>query len=220
MQDRMIYQVEETREKILQVAEALFQEQGFFDTQMKDVAVQMGMSRHTLYRYFRDKADLGHAILVKIFAKLSAQIEKQLEEDLEQRAGPGASVTAREQLVICLTDLFAAPENQAGLRFMGEFDAFYSGSRIPEDFLDMIAIDFARAEELAGELLRYGMDEGSIRTDLEPEDLLATCLYSIKALHQLVAARGGALVGLSSEGEQQMLQTSVQLLMDGLKPQI
>jgi len=219
MQQRMIYQVEETREKILQVAEELFLEQGFFDTQMKDVAVQMGMSRHTLYRYFRDKADLGYTILGKIFAKLIVQIEEELERYLAHKTESGASASAREQLINCLEGSFTNPKNQTDLRFMAEFDAFYSGRRIPEDFVDKITIDYDRFLELVEKLLRRGIEEGSIRNDIDPWALFNTCAYSMKILQQMMIGRGGALLGLSEESEQQLMQTLVQLLMDGLKPQ-
>ncbi|MCB1729979.1 MAG: helix-turn-helix transcriptional regulator, partial [Halieaceae bacterium] len=61
MSQRMVYQTEETRRKILVAAEAMFIEKGFFDTQMKDVAAAIGISRNSLYRYFHDKGDLGYA---------------------------------------------------------------------------------------------------------------------------------------------------------------
>ena len=36
---------------------------------MKDIALTIKMSRNTLYRYYRDKYDLGFAILVKVLTR-------------------------------------------------------------------------------------------------------------------------------------------------------
>ena len=66
---RMIYQTDETRERILSMAIRLFVERGLFATQMQDIAAEVGISRTSLYRYFRDKFDLATAISSPPFPK-------------------------------------------------------------------------------------------------------------------------------------------------------
>jgi AcrR family transcriptional regulator len=66
----MIDQTDETREKIVASALDLFTASGFADTQMTDIARAIGMSRTSLYRYFRDKLELSIVIVVRMLARI------------------------------------------------------------------------------------------------------------------------------------------------------
>ena len=89
----MVYQTEETREKILVAAEALFIEKGFFDVQMKALAVAVGISRNSLYRYFQDKNDLGYAVLGVVFNRIESRFQLLLTDPVLN-----AGLCGREQL--------------------------------------------------------------------------------------------------------------------------
>ena len=78
---RMVHQTEATRDKIISIAEVLFIENGFADTQMKDIAAATGMSRNTLYRYYQDKYDLGFAILVMVLKRKIDRYDAIYEKD-------------------------------------------------------------------------------------------------------------------------------------------
>ncbi len=62
----MIYQIDETRNKILEAAEETFVKNGLYETKMKDLALSIGISRTSLYRYYRDKLDLSLAIVRRL----------------------------------------------------------------------------------------------------------------------------------------------------------
>lgn len=210
----MIYQTEETRENILRIAGELFLEQGFFETQMKDVAIAVGTSRNTLYRYFRDKGDLGFAILESTMNRFAAGLEAAIERE---RAADHAD--ARELLIAILSEMFMGKAHENDLRFMAEFDAYFSGRRIPEDFSERE--NLSRWEPLLATLeaiVRGGMAEGSIRADLPPDRLLVLILNAIKVLQQQVLTRGRALFDVP-EAVEDFVPTILRLLSDGLKPQ-
>ena len=206
----MIYQTEETRNHILRVAETLFLERGFFDTQMKHVAEAVGMSRNTLYRYYRDKTDLGFAtlemVLRRVLNDFSDAITKARQANYPNR---------REMLAAVLREIILSQDHDVEMRFTAEFDAYFSGSRIPENFVNRQDLSaWEPVGEALGQIIVEGIEEGSIRKDFSPQLLLQVILTAVKMMQQEVLIRQTALSGPA----EQMTETLVTLLMDGLKP--
>lgn len=210
----MVYQTEETRRKILVAAEAMFIEKGFFDTQMKDVAAAIGISRNSLYRYFHDKGDLGYAVLGMVYARIEPRLDRIL-----RNTQAIAGLSGRERLQQFLNTTFLDRDLREDLTFMAEFDSYFSGNRIPVDFRSRAGGALpASGLSRIGDLVTAGIEDGSIRTDISRQDLLPTVVYSLKALQQHVLLRGSALVGLSPAAAERLLPNLLTVLMDGLKP--
>ena len=210
----MVYQTEETRRKILVAAEAMFIEKGFFDTQMKDVAAAIGISRNSLYRYFHDKGDLGYAVLGMVYARIEPRLDRIL-----RNTQAIAGLSGRERLQQFLNTTFLDRDLREDLTFMAEFDSYFSGNRIPVDFRSRAGGALpASGLSRIGDLVTAGIEDGSIRTDISLQDLLPTVVYSLKALQQHVLLRGSALVGLSPAAAERLLPNLLTVLMDGLKP--
>lgn len=62
-------------QKILQVAQLFFARRGFDDVGMNDIAREAGLSKTTLYAYFRGKQDLFKAALDELLARLPPPAE-------------------------------------------------------------------------------------------------------------------------------------------------
>ncbi|MEZ7951744.1 MAG: TetR/AcrR family transcriptional regulator [Halioglobus sp.] len=214
MSQRMVYQTEETREKILVAAEALFIEKGFFDVQMKALAVAVGISRNSLYRYFQDKNDLGYAVLGVVFNRIESRFHLLLTDPVLN-----AGLCGREQLRIVLKTGFLNEDLRADFSFMAEFDAHFSGSRIPPDFQSRVGTSVSTSMwSRVGEIVATGMADGSIRQDFSQSALETLVLYSMKALQGHILLRRSALVGLSSDEVNQLVPNLITVLIDGLKP--
>ena len=210
----MVYQTEETREKILVAAEALFIEKGFFDVQMKALAVAVGISRNSLYRYFHDKNDLGYAVLGVVFNRIESRFQLLLTDPVLN-----AGLCGREQLRMILKTGFLNEDLRADFSFMAEFDAHFSGSRIPPDFQSRVGTSVSTSMwSRVGEIVATGMADGSIRQDFNLNALEALVLYSVKALQGHILLRRSALVGLSSAEVNQLVPNLITVLIDGLKP--
>lgn len=69
-----------TQDKILEVAEALYAENGFYGTSINDVAAQLSLTKQGVLHYFPTKAKLYGAVLEKAANTLSAQIEQVATE--------------------------------------------------------------------------------------------------------------------------------------------
>ena len=210
----MVYQTEETREKILVAAEALFIEKGFFDVQMKALAVAVGISRNSLYRYFQDKNDLGYAVLGVVLNRIESRFQLLLTDPVLN-----AGLCGREQLRMVLKTGFLNEDLRADFSFMAEFDAHFSGSRIPPDFQSRVGTSVSTSMwSRVGEIVATGMADGSIRQDFNLNALEALVLYSVKALQGHILLRRSALVGLSSAEVNQLVPNLITVLIDGLKP--
>ena len=214
MSQRMVYQTEETRQKILVAAETLFVEDGFFDAQMKEIAVAVGISRNSLYRYFQDKNDLGYAVLGVVLNRIESRFQLLLTDPVLN-----ARLCGREQLRMVLKTGFLNEDLRADFSFMAEFDAHFSGSRIPPDFESRVGTSVSTSMwSRVGEIVATGMADGSIRQDFNLNALEALVLYSVKALQGHILLRRSALVGLSSAEVNQLVPNLITVLIDGLKP--
>lgn len=60
---------EERKDQIMNAAEEVFSQKGFSDARMDDIADETGLSKGTLYLYYKSKDDLIIAILDRIFQR-------------------------------------------------------------------------------------------------------------------------------------------------------
>lgn len=210
----MVHQTEATRNKILAAAEAMFAQKGFADTQMKDIATTIDMSRNTLYRYYQDKFDLGFAILVSAL-KRQVITTNQYLADIQER-GYDNCLDGIQALFLSLCD----PSNQLDARFLAEFDAYYSGDRIPSDFRETLskAVPEGLPEQVFDDIIAAGQAKGDIRDDLSPRQISVLLLNAIPTFHRRMILRQHALVEIEAEAIPQLTPALIQVLMDGLRP--
>jgi len=204
----MIYQTPETRERILSVAKELFTERGLFDTQMKDVAAAVGVSRTSLYRYFQDKQDLAMAIL------------ERLAVEMDPRGGddpPSSDQTGLDRAIGILRSTWLASRFSRHVKYMAEFDAFFSGPRVPSDFRERVAraLHKGQAEPLTDSIAQ-GIADGSIRPDIDPHLAAVTLMNAIRGLQQRLMLRGNTLVELKEGDLDAMMNEALSYLTRGI----
>jgi len=71
---------DERKSQILNAAEDVFTQKGFEEARMDDIAEETGLSKGTLYLYFKSKDDLIIAILDRMFQREFRQLEN-LDQD-------------------------------------------------------------------------------------------------------------------------------------------
>lgn len=206
---RMIYTTDETRSRILASSMNLFLERGLFDTQMTDIAASVGISRSSLYRYYKDKVDLASAILERVLDEVGAKSR----EAVERR--PDA--TGIEKLRLCFEASFAMRALVKQFRFIAEYDYFFSGSRIPADFRKKLfkALHGQRGEDIE-RYIEEGQLDGTIRKDIDPHLAMVTSYNALRGLQQRVILRGKALVELQGNERSTMTEEMIRYLIDAL----
>jgi TetR/AcrR family acrAB operon transcriptional repressor len=85
----------ETRDKLLDAAEHLFQAQGVSHTSLQDIARRAGATRGAVYWHFKDKADLFNAMMERVTLPMEASFN---QEDSGLDAGNGAGVDALKRI--------------------------------------------------------------------------------------------------------------------------
>jgi AcrR family transcriptional regulator len=70
------------REQILQAAQKLFAEQGFRETNLNDVATQLGFRRQAVYHYFRSKEEILYELFDRAGEAVAASAQPTLDADL------------------------------------------------------------------------------------------------------------------------------------------
>ena len=87
----------DTKEKILEIAEGLFNRYGVRSVSMDDIARELSISKKTIYQYFKDKDEL-----VSLFAK--AHIERNRIEVDTARDETGNAIEEMFKLSACIRD--------------------------------------------------------------------------------------------------------------------
>ena len=113
------------RERILDAAEKVFAERGFFAAKVADVAREAGVADGTIYLYFKNKDDL----LVSLFEARMEIVNRTLAEAVAGATQPRAQLTAfvRAYLALVVDQPTAAEvltiELRQSTKFMREYHA-------------------------------------------------------------------------------------------------
>ncbi len=73
---------DERKNQIINAAEDVFTQKGFDEARMDDIATETGLSKGTLYLYFKSKDDLIIAILDRMFQREFRQLENLPQDGL------------------------------------------------------------------------------------------------------------------------------------------
>jgi TetR/AcrR family transcriptional regulator len=160
-----------SRDKILDVAEALFARRGFAGVGLREVADRVGLGKSSLFHHFKSKADLYLAVLRRVFERIDASVPPSVT----------AAGTHAEQLtrtIDALIDALAEHPTTARLLLRGLFE----DDDLPAEADPALAEVEAQIERILGRvlaLLRSGIDAGAFRRDAEPGQVLQTLIGAV-----------------------------------------
>ncbi|HMC52553.1 MAG TPA: TetR/AcrR family transcriptional regulator [Acidimicrobiales bacterium] len=101
---------EQTRARLLDAAKEIFEENGFLDARITDIAERAGLSHGAFYHYFDSKE--------QVFREIAEMLDEYLSEVMETVIfAPGASVDPRERIETALRSHFERYRDEA--RIMG-----------------------------------------------------------------------------------------------------
>lgn len=136
------------RDRILDAAEGVFAERGFYAAKVADIAKAAGVADGTIYLYFKNKDDL----LITLFESRMERVNQLLAEAVAGAVGPRAQLVAfvRAYLDLIVAQPTAAEVLTIELRQSTKFMREYSPHRFGE-LLRLLAGVIARGQA-AGEL--------------------------------------------------------------------
>src|SRR4051794_16336277 len=83
---------DETRRRIIEAAARLFAERGYAGTSIRDLALDLGMTKAALYYHFAAKEDLLFAVADPVLRVMDAYVTEALAAD---RIGPATAAVER-----------------------------------------------------------------------------------------------------------------------------
>jgi AcrR family transcriptional regulator len=146
-----------SREKILETAELLFARQGYAGLGMRELAIQVGLGKSSLFHHFASKAALWIAVLERVLGQIDARLETALSAD-------GSGAERLERSVDALVDALAESPPRAPLLLRALFEP--DGGRSPESAPLDATLD--RILGRLGALIQAGRADGSLRDASTP----------------------------------------------------
>lgn len=168
-----VYERQRKEKAILESAIKLFSSKGYHSTKMEEVAKQAKMSKGLIYFYYKNKEDLYMAVTKKAFDELHVVFKNTAK-------------TKGKSGIELITDLvhnffsFTLDNrmfHEAILNFLGIM-ALYDDERLRQkiDPLILQSSNFSKllethssAARIGTQIISQGIEDGSIRNDLQPE---------------------------------------------------
>jgi AcrR family transcriptional regulator len=171
------------RQLIVDAAERVFLTTDLPRATMADIAKEAGISRPTLYKYFSSIDELAFEVQMRALNVFIGAARYALV----------AEGTARDKMKrFFYAALDSFDENQHYIRFSGLFDHYYQSS-YPNVDLEKRYSDFLGRFLVIEKLLVQGMNEGSIRNDLDAHNTSMLIGNLFTGMMQRMALRGEIL---------------------------
>ena len=152
-----------SREKILDVAEALFARSGFAGVGLREVAENVGLRKSTLFHHFSSKTRLYADVLARVVERLQGHLRPAL-------ALAGSSTARLEASVEALIDALAEHPGSARLLLRGLFE----DNQFPPEAAhetDAVERELSVLIDAFQELVREGIAAGEFREVSVPDTI-------------------------------------------------
>jgi AcrR family transcriptional regulator len=169
------------RRRIISAAEKLFAERGIDRTTMADVISTSELRPSTMYQYFSNKDDIVWAILGEVLEQAAAGARKVVE-------GATSGLAKISALLRYMAD--ELHKNQDRIRFLAQFDAMYARDWPVERLLTLEGQIDEQGFKAFRKLIREGIADGSLRSDLHPDLTLHAVMNAVVAAQRRLASLG------------------------------
>jgi AcrR family transcriptional regulator len=201
---------ERQRRRILSAAQELFDSRGIDRVTIAEIVTAAGIRASTLYEYFSNKDEIVWAIVEEFMVQGSESVR----EAIEKISGPAlAKITALFQAFE--DQLIQHPER---VRFMAQFDAMYARDWSVERLLaveDRI-MPTGRFEALAA-LIREGVADGSLRSDLDPDLTMHSIMNAVIGIQRRLASLGNRVEQEYGQRVDLLFRETVRIILLGLR---
>ncbi len=186
------------KNQILDAATKVFVRQGFQHARMDDIVEEAGLSKGTLYWYFKSKEDIINAILRRLFTGDIEHLESLLQ----------AEGTASERLMQLTIDRANGLKRMSSLvPIIFEFYAVAVHQQWVKQFINEY---FQHFRTLLEDLIQQGIDSGEFRhANARNAAITFASLYEGLTLHQMIDPQSVQWEILS--------ENAIPMLLDGLK---
>jgi len=177
---------------------AVFARSGFHEARMDDIVQESGLSKGTLYWYFKSKEEIITAISQRLFATDIEQVEGLLR----------AEGTVSERLQQLIHDRIQGLQDMSGM--VAILFEFYAVALHQDGVRQFIKAYFQNFHELLVALIEQGIE----RKEFRPVDALAAAT-ALDAIFEGLIVRW--LIDPEAVQWASLGQAAIRLLLDGLK---
>ena len=200
---------ERQRRRILAAAEELFDIRGIDRVPIADIVAAAGIRASTLYEYFSNKDEIVWTLVEELMRQSSASVL----EAIEAATGPALSkITAL--LETLGNELVDHPQR---VRFMAQFDAMYARDWSAERLLALEDRLFPGRFGPLSNLIREGIADGSLRSDLDPDVTMHSVLNAVVGAQRRLASLGNRVEQEYGEPIEILFRETVRILLLGLR---
>jgi AcrR family transcriptional regulator len=199
---------ERQRKRILDAAEKLFVERGIDRVTMAELTAASGLQPSTMYQYFSKKDDIVWAIVGNIMRKVSARSHE----------ADATAMSALDKIIAFLEYMAEELANQrAQVRFMAQFDAMYSHDWPVERLLTLEAESSNMGSEVFRELIREGIVDGSLRSDLDPDLTMQAIINAAIGTQRRLASLGKKVELEYGQSVDRLFRETIRVIVRGLR---
>ena len=170
---------EQRRSYILDAAEKLFFTRGYDNVSMDDIAREIGLNKATLYLYFENKESLFFAVVLRGARILNSMVNEKIK-------GCRTGIETLDAIGIAYFEFVNKhPDySRAYLYFRSERFSIEDGEDLCDDAREILEL---RRKEFAVtcNAIRSGIDEGTIRPDLDPVEVTVFLTLVVKSLSEM-----------------------------------
>ncbi len=126
---------EKARERILEAAQRTFSEKGYYEARMEDIAQRLGVSKRTLYLYYKNKEELFRAMCADAPSAIREKLRPCLDSnDAGDACGAFFNLSTEQPANGLEFEIIAAASRNPALRKI-EKDLFESEFEVVSEFL-------------------------------------------------------------------------------------
>jgi AcrR family transcriptional regulator len=202
---------EHRRNEIVDAAEKVFFSKGMPNATMEEVADQAELSKGTIYIYFKNKEDLYLAIILRGLAILEEKFQEAVAS-CEDGFGKTEAI-GRAFFSFCNTH----PNHfQAMLHFESLSEPAQGEPK--DGYATECQTQTVRIMELCGQAVQVGIEDGTLRSDLDPMKTAMTLYGMSVGLLQIVCMKRNMLEEEHKLDPEELIEYFFEFVEHSLKP--
>jgi len=194
---------------ILEASKTIFLKKGYFKTTMEDIAIESGLSRRTMYLYFKNKDELSYEIVLRAFKSLEKMVK---ESSLSNRCGLDRLRDVSQGY------LNYYKTNFADLTFTMFFDFKINTNILGESQIKECLFLISEIINTIDDCLKIGIEDGSIRNTISDTRKSAIAIINIiHATMQKLAVRRDILETASTYSANDLIYEMFDIFFNSIK---
>jgi AcrR family transcriptional regulator len=199
---------ERQRRRILDAAWKLFDERGIDRVTMAEITSASGVQPSTMYQYFANKDEIVWALLSESIQESSGRAKQICD------TAPNALARLTALLNFMADELV---NNPVKVRFMAQFDAMYARDWPAERLISLESQINPDGFEVFNELIREGIADGSLRSDLDAGLTMHAVMNAIIGSQRRLASLGSKVEQEYGKPIDRLFRETIRIILLGLR---